>query len=111
MLAVQDRYVQLVQGVNGRGLIRDVVDLLIADPVVTIPKLVRKLARTPPAHNTAVGRLADLGVLDGPFGTYNRQWIARDMWIAITAPVGSVPDRDAPLQFELPRDDRGAEAR
>jgi Fic family protein len=98
LIEVQRRYVQLVQEANGKGVIRDIVDILIGDPVVSVPMLTRRFDRTAPAVSAAVTRLVDLGVLYGPYGTYNRQFIALDMWEAVTLPVGRVPDRDAPIR-------------
>jgi len=102
ILAVQSRYVQMVQQAGGRGLIRDIVDMVSGDPIVTVPMLTRRFDKTAPAVSAAVNRLVQLGILMGPIGTYNRQFVARDVWTAITAPVGSVPDRDAPLTGEMP---------
>ncbi len=100
LLAIQQRYVQIVQDASGRGLVRDIVDILIGDPFVSVPKLTKRFDRTSPAVTTAVGKLVELNILSGPFGTYNRQYKAHDVWIALTAPVGSVPDVHAPLHFE-----------
>ncbi len=107
LLAVQQRYVQIIQDASGRGVIRDIVDILTGDPVVSVPMLTKRFERTPPAVNSAVTKLVELDILSGPYGTYNRQFIARDVWIAITAPVGSVPDAQAPLHFE-PQGSAGA---
>jgi Fic family protein len=95
LLAVQNRYIQRSQEHGAHGIIRDIVDLLIGDPVVSIPLLTRRLERTPQAISTAVGRLVELRILSSPVGNYNRQYIATDMWRAVTAPVGSVADADA----------------
>ncbi len=97
LLSVQARYVELAQAIPRGRTVRDIIDLLIGDPIVTVPLLARRLEKTPPAINTAVGHLVRLGVLNGPAGTYNRRFIAQDMWEAITAPVGRVPDKAAPL--------------
>lgn len=98
LIEVQRRYVQLVQDAHVKGVIRDIVDILIGDPIVSVPMLARRFDRTAPAVNAAVTRLIELGVLDGPYGTYKRQFIAVDMLEAVTVPVGRVPDRDAPLR-------------
>lgn len=102
ILAVQNRYVHIVQEAGGRGVIRDIVDALAGDPIVTVSLLVRRFGKTPPAISTAINKLVDLHILTGPIGTYNRQYLARDIWTAVVAGVGSVPDRDAPLQIEEP---------
>ena len=97
ILSVQNTYVQMVQEAGGRGLIRDIVDILSGDPIVTVPVLTKRFEKTSPAVSNAINRLVELGILSGPIGSYNRQFLARDIWLAITAPVGSVSDRDAPL--------------
>ncbi|PPH24822.1 Fic family protein [Rathayibacter toxicus] len=100
LLEVQRRFVQIVQDANGRGVVRDIVEILIGDPVVTVPMLTRRFDRTAPAVSTAVFKLVELGILSGPYGTYGRQYIAWDMWEAVTAGVGQVADRDAPLRAQ-----------
>lgn len=98
MLAVQSRYVQILQDANARGVIRDIVDALISDQVITISMMVDRFNKTPPAVSSAMSKLVELGILSGPFGNYGRQYVADDIFTAVTAPVGRVPDRDAPLR-------------
>lgn len=100
LLALQQRYVALLQASNIKGLARDIADALIGDPIVTVPRLVRTFGKTAPSTSQAVMRLVDLGILDGPFGTYNRIFVARDVMEAISAPMGGVPDADEPLGHE-----------
>lgn len=100
MLAVQNRYIQKLQETSARGIIRDVVDVLIGDPVVTVPMLTARLERTPQAISTAVGKLVEMRVLSQPIGNYNRQYVAIDMWRAVTAPVGSVADPEAQTELD-----------
>jgi Fic family protein len=100
MLAVQARYVQKIQDANARGVIRDIVDALISDQVITISMMCERFSKTPPAVSAAIQRLVELGVLSGPYGNYGRQYIADDIWRAVTAPVGRVPNSDAPLLRE-----------
>jgi Fic family protein len=97
MLSVQRQYVTLVQDADIRGLAREIAEFLIAEPVVTVPRLVRQFGKTSPSTNSAVRKLLNLGVLSGPIGTYNRRFVARDMLAAITAPMGGVPDPDEPI--------------
>jgi Fic family protein len=104
MLAVQSRYVQIVQDANVRGVIRDIVDALVSDQVITVSMMSDRYGRTAPAVSSAIQRLVDLGILSGPFGTYGRQYVADDIYDAVTAPVGRVPERDAPLRVELRSD-------
>jgi Fic family protein len=105
LIALQAEYVRLVLSHNGRGLVRDIVDTLIADPFVTIPRLSRRFGKTPAATTTAVERLVEWGVLTGPVGTYNRQFFAADVIQAVAAGVGAVPSRDEPLIARPRRED------
>lgn len=97
LLAIQQRYVALLQTASIKGLARDIAEALIADPIVTVPRLVRAFGKTPPSTNQAVMKLVDLGILSGPHGTYNRAFVARDVLAAISAPIGGVPAPDEPL--------------
>lgn len=98
LLEVQKRFVELVQDSTSRGgVIRDIAEILIGRPWVMIPKLADEFGRSQQAINTAVMKLVSLGVLSGPFGRYNRQFAARDVLEALTAPMGDVPEVDAPL--------------
>lgn len=97
LLAIQGRYVSLLQDAKIKGLARDIAESLIGDPIVTVPHLVRVFGKTPPSTNQAVKKLVDLGILNGPHGTYNRAFLARDVLTAITAPVGGVPAAEEPL--------------
>jgi Fic family protein len=101
MLAVQARYVQILQEAGAKGVIRDIVDALVSDQVITISMMCERFGKTPPAVNSAIQKLVDLRILRGPYGTYGRQYIADDIWRAVTAPVGGVPDRDEPLLMEF----------
>ena len=98
MLAVQARYVQILQDSNAKGVIRDIVDALVSDQVITVSMMCERFGKTPPAVSAAIGKLVELGILSGPFGSYGRQYVADDIFTAVTAPVGRVPDREAPLR-------------
>jgi hypothetical protein len=97
LLAVQARYVQKLQEVNAKGVIRDIADALISDPSITVPMMSERFQKTPAAVSAAVQRLIELNILSGPYGTYGRQYVADDVWQTLILPVGSVPERDAPL--------------
>ncbi|MFF2389128.1 Fic family protein [Agromyces sp. NPDC058104] len=101
MLAVQARYVQVLQDAGARGVIRDIVDALIADQVINVSMMSERFGRTPQAVSPAILKLVELGILSGPYGTYGRQYIADDIFLAVTAPPGRVPQPDEPLQREL----------
>ncbi|MCD1269406.1 Fic family protein [Microbacterium sp. MEC084] len=100
LLSVQRRYVELLQEAGSKGVIRDIADILIGDPLVTVPMLTRRFGKAAPTVNAALERLVSLGILSGPIGTYNRRFIARDIWAAVTAPPGAVAERNAPLIAE-----------
>lgn len=100
MLFVHARYVQILQDSNSRGVIRDIVDALVSDQVVTVSMMSDRFGRTPQAVAPAIQKLVDLGILSGPYGNYGRQYIADDIFVAVTAPVGRVPDRERPLRAE-----------
>jgi Fic family protein len=100
MLAVQARYVQILQEAGAKGVIRDIVDVLVSDQVITVSMMVERFSKTAPAVSAAINRLIELGILSGPFGTYGRQYVASDIFDVVIAPVGRVPERDAPLRRE-----------
>lgn len=102
LLAVQGRYVRALQESGAKGVIRDIADALVGDPVITVPMMVARFAKTAPAVNAAVQKLVEMRVLTGPFGNYGRQFLAEDVWRTILAPVGSVPAPDAPLLMDGP---------
>ena len=106
MLAVQARYVQVLQENNARGVIRDIVDALVSDQVITVSMMVDRCGKTAPAVSAAIQKLVELGILTGPFGTYGRQYLADDIWRVVTARVGHVPDRDAPIRRDNASDQK-----
>ena len=99
--SVQKQYVDILQAENASGSIRDIVDRLIATPIVTVPRLSATLGKTRPAINTSVARLVDLQILRGPYGSYNRRFIAQDILDAIQAPMGDVPNEAPPRTAEV----------
>lgn len=102
MLAVQAQYVQLLQEANARGVIRDIVDALIGDQVITVSMMSGRFGRTPQAVSPAVQKLVELGILSGPYGNYGRQYVANDMFEAVIAAPGRVLPPEAPLHQEEP---------
>jgi hypothetical protein len=104
MLAVQAAYVQILQAAGARGVIRDIADALISDQVITIAMMSERFGKTPQAVAPAMQKLVDLGILSGPYGSYGRQYIADDVFLAVTAPPGRVPARDDPLQHDTGAD-------
>lgn len=63
LLQVQARFHSQLQAANIRGVARDIVDVLIRDPYVTITHLSRMTGRTYQAVSNAVVKLEDLGIL------------------------------------------------
>lgn len=103
LLWVQQRYVEAVLGSGSRGgVVRDIAEFLIGSPWVTVPQLSKRFGRTQQAVNTAVMRLVELGVVLGPIGNYNRRFLAQDVWDTLRAPMGRVPEREAPLRRDRP---------
>lgn len=101
MLEVQKLYVARIQDAGLTGVIRDISEVLVGQPIVTSSRLAKHFGKSAPAINSALEKLVALGILDGPFGTYNRQFIATDIWNVINAPVGRVPSRGASLLREV----------
>lgn len=97
MLAVKSKYHELLHQQGSRGVIRDLADGFVSDQIVTVPMLAQRYSRTPQAIGTAVQTLVELGILSGPYGNYNRRFVAMDMLLALTAPAGNIPTRDEPL--------------
>lgn len=102
MLEVQKRYVLRVQEAGLKGVVRDILDILIGQPIVTASMLAKHLAKSAPTINAALDKLVGLGILDGPYGNYSRRFVAPDVWAVVNAPVGKVPPRDAPLLIDVP---------
>jgi hypothetical protein len=97
MLTVQALYVQALQEANAKGVIRDIVDALTSDQIITVSMMVERFGRTAPATSSAIQRLVELGILTGPFGSYARQYVASDILRAVMSPVGRVPSPSEPL--------------
>ena len=86
MLNAQRSYVQILQDSGYRGgVARDIVESLVDTPIVRVPALARRFNKTPQGIHTAVKKLAALGIVDGPFGSYGRYYVAREVYRAITA--------------------------
>lgn len=97
LLGIHTRYVDILQQRKVTGVARDITDMLIGNPVVTVSSLTGVTGKTPPAVNAALLKLVDAGILSGPVGTYNRRFLALDVMRALTAPPGGVAAKDAPL--------------
>ncbi len=90
MLDIQEDYRARLQGAKIRGgLARDIVDILISSPYVTVPSLARRFGKSQQGVDLAVQKLVDLKILTGPHGTYNRMFMANDIYLAIVDPVQS----------------------
>ncbi|MFK0647624.1 Fic family protein [Dermacoccus sp. BD5] len=100
LLGINARYVEKLRDEKITGVARDIADMLIGTPVVTVPSLSRTTGRTSQAVNTALLRLVKAGILMGPIGSYNRRFFALDVMDAITAPPGTVKPANAPLRTE-----------
>ncbi|MDY6808344.1 MAG: Fic family protein [Actinomycetota bacterium] len=86
MLDAQRDYLQRLQDSGYRGgLARDIIDLLIETPVVRGPTLARRFGKTPQGVDQAIQKLVRIGVLQGPFGTYRRFYIAPELHRAVAS--------------------------
>jgi DNA-binding Lrp family transcriptional regulator len=72
--------------------------------VINVSLMSERFGRTPQAVSPAVQKLVELGILSGPYGNYGRQYIADDIFLAVTAPPGRIPLRDEPLRRDTPAD-------
>lgn len=100
LIAIQQKYVSLLKENSARGVIRDIVDELIANPIVTVAELAKKLGKTIPAISNALEKLVALKIVSNPEEVYSRRYIAQDVLLTALAPAGAVPSPDAPLIHE-----------
>lgn len=86
MLAAHRDYSERIAHANLGGVARQIIDSLLEQPIITAPELVARTGRSTGAVYGTVKKLVDLGVLHGPFGTYNRFYVADEIWTAISRP-------------------------
>ena len=82
MLAAHRQYAEWVAQANLGGVARQIIDCLLEQPIITAPELVARTGRSTGAVYGTVKKLVDIGVLQGPFGTYNRFYVADEIWTA-----------------------------
>jgi len=82
LLDTRERYVEVVRLNNLRGVARDIVDLLIGFPIITVPQLVKRTSATFPTVNSAIQKLVSLGILT-PMGGTPRRFVAMDVFRAV----------------------------
>jgi Fic family protein len=88
LLELQRRYAKTVREAGGRGLIAEVVDLLIGRPFVSIRQVSDLTGKTHPAVSTAFGRLIDLGILTEVTGkSYGRLYMATEVMAIYSSPA------------------------
>jgi Fic family protein len=97
ILDVQKAYQGIALAEKVSGLARDIIDFLPGFPVITAPYVTRTTGKTTQAAGLALKRLVGLGILKGPYGSYEKRYIATDIWAALVAPVGHVPVPGDPL--------------
>lgn len=97
LLAIAAAYVEKAQEHRISGLARDIIDELIGTPILTASAVRDRFNRTSQASGLALKRLVEVGILDGPHGSYNRLFVANDVMRTLSAPVGKVLAPDAPL--------------
>jgi Fic family protein len=76
LLEVQGDSQQLLRDAGVRGVARDIVDLLIRDPFVTVPHVARETSMTYQAVSNAFAKLEGLGILEPLPGTTPRTYRA-----------------------------------
>ena len=87
LLAIQNRFHEKLRSAGARGVIRDIVDILIGSPSVTIPFLVSATGKTYPAVKSAVVKLEQLGILEERAGTSPKLFRALDVIGITSAPT------------------------
>lgn len=100
LLEIHHKFVVLLRESSARGVIRDIVDELIANPIVSVIGLVEKLGKTTPAISSALDKLVELNIVNKPEGVYGRRYIAPDVLATVLSPVGALPSPGTPLMFE-----------
>jgi hypothetical protein len=86
ILDVQKAYQGIALAEKVSGLARDIIDFLPGFPVITAPYVTRTTGKTTQAAGLALKRLVGLGILKGPYGTYEKRYIATDIWAALGRP-------------------------
>jgi len=64
LIEVQDRYHEILRASKSRGIVRDIVDHLLASPYVTVRNLADFTGATYQAASTAATKLVELGILE-----------------------------------------------
>ena len=83
MLAAHRDYGEQIK-LAGLGMVaREIIDVLLEQPIITASELVARTGRSTGAIYGQLKKLTEIDVLRGPFGTYNRLYIAETIWDAI----------------------------
>lgn len=85
LLATQADYGERIRNSGAKGLIRDIADLLIGSPFVTIPTLAAATGKTYQAVSVAVGKLVELGILEEIGSSGVRRFRAPAVFKVLTA--------------------------
>lgn len=86
LIAVQAKYHEILREKKARGIVRDIVDHLIASPFVTIRNLADVTGATYQAASTAATKLVELGILEDMPSQTVRVLRAKDVLRAILDP-------------------------
>jgi len=87
LLELQKLYHETVRNAGGRGLIIELVDLLIGRPYLTIPQAATRSGKTYPAVKTAINRIMEFGILAEVTGkSYGRTDTAGSVMAIYSAP-------------------------
>jgi Fic family protein len=83
LLAVQEKYHEILREVKARGIVRDIVDHLIGSPFVNVRTLADLTGATYQAASTAANKLVELGILEETFNQSVRVFRANEVLAAI----------------------------
>ena len=86
LLTLQKEYHETVRKCGGRGLITELVDLLIGLPYLSIPQAAKRTGKTYPAAKSALDRLVGLDILRSTGETYGRRYVAQAVMRIYSAP-------------------------
>jgi len=85
MLAAHREAVDRVNQAGMGAVAREIVDVLLEQPIISASELVSRTGRSTGGVYAQVKKLVDIGVLAGPFGTYNRLYVATGTWDAASS--------------------------
>ncbi|WP_273653223.1 Fic family protein [Cellulomonas fimi] len=82
MLAAHREAIDRLNRAGMGAVARAIVDVLLEQPLISASQLVARTGRSSAAVYAQVKRLVDIGVLSGPYGSYDRLYVADAIWSA-----------------------------